>query len=135
MFLIQDRTRMHMHQSAPHAVKVISFKLLELPFSVHTYLDRTGVGFNVDDITHNDLFFKDSLIDTRIQFKLFRSLYSLESYDNVRDGFSISTERVFGFCGRQFRDFALIDFFCFFYPQTCGTGEINTSRFASNIIK
>jgi len=105
-----------MHQSAPHAVKVILFKLLEPPFSVHTYLDRTSVGFNVDDITHNDLFFKDSLIDTRIQFKLFRSLHSLEPYNNMRDCFSISTERVFRFRGRQFRNFALIDFFCFFYP-------------------
>ena len=36
------------------------------------------------------------------------------------DGLAVSAEGVFGFCGCELGNFAFVDFFCFFYAETCG---------------
>ena len=87
---------------------------------MRTDFNGTGVGFDVNDVSDDDFFFQDSFIDGRIQPELFCAFDGFETDDDVRDGFSISAERVFGFCGCELCDFAFVDFFCFFYPETWG---------------
>ena len=76
-----------------------------------THLHGSGVGFDVDDVSHLDFFFLDALVDGGIEFELFGSFDRLEADDDVRDGFSVTAERVLRFNGRDFGDLAFVDFF------------------------
>lgn len=84
----------------------------------NAHLDSTRVRFDVDHVSNNDLLLQDRLVDTWIQSKLFRALDSFETYDDMRHGFAVSTQRVFGFSWCKLRHFSLVDFFRLFYTKT-----------------
>ena len=87
--------------------------------------DGTGVCLNVDDIADDDFFLEDGLVDAGVQPKLFCAFCGLETDDDVRDGFSVAAERVFGLGWGQFCDLALVDLLCFFYAKALRKGVID----------
>ena len=79
--------------------------------------DGASVCLDVDDVANDDFFLEDGLVDAGVQAKLLRAFCSLETDDNVGDGFSVATERVFGLGWGQFCDLSLVDLFCFLYSK------------------
>lgn len=76
--------------------------------------DGVSVGFNVNNVFNNNLFFLDGFVYGGVEMELFGIFDGFEINDNVRNGFVIFREGVFGFGRSEFGDFIFVYFFCFF---------------------
>jgi len=63
---------------------------------MNNYLYSAGIGFNINDITNEDLLFKDSLVDCWVEAQLLGALPRFEAHDDMGDRLAITTERIFG---------------------------------------
>lgn len=83
------------------------------------YLDRSRVGFDIDDISDHNLLLQYGLVYARVQSELLRALDCLEPNNDMRDGLSVPAQRVLGLCWSELGDLAFIHLLGFFYPQAC----------------
>ena len=76
-------------------------------------LARSGVCFDVDNVSNRDALLLDGLVDAGVQAKLLGALGGLQSDNKMANCASVSTEGVLSLLGSKFCDFSLVHFLCF----------------------